>query len=171
MSITKGRVTIPTNLDVVPETIELMNRWGADAIRDCDGTEFPEELIKTGAKIYATYYTTRKDNEWAKANPDEVQQCYVMTAFYTAVESELLIPLMKGISKELMMVNTRDDRKRWWEVIDRSTGEVVSVDHWEYDEEKGYPEGGIAPGTKWEDVPEDFECPLCAVGKDQFSEE
>ena len=137
MSITKGRVTIPTNLDVVPETIELMNRWGADAIRDCDGTEFPEELIKTGAKIYATYYTTRKDNEWAKANPDEVQQCYVMTAFYTAVESELLIPLMKGISKELMMVNTRDDRKRWWEVIDRSTGEVVSVDHWEYDEEKG----------------------------------
>jgi len=35
---------------------------------------------------------------------------------------------------------------------------------------KGYPEGGIAPGTKWEDVPEDFECPLCNVGKDQFSE-
>lgn len=30
---------------------------------------------------------------------------------------------------------------------------------------------GIAPGTKWEDVPEDFECPLCSVGKDQFSEE
>jgi 1,3-beta-galactosyl-N-acetylhexosamine phosphorylase len=49
-----GRVTIPTNLDVVPETIELMKRWGADAIRDCDGTEFPEELTKTGAKIYAT---------------------------------------------------------------------------------------------------------------------
>ena len=37
-------------------------------------------------------------------------------------------------------------------------------------EEKGYPEGGIAPGTKWEDIPEDFECPLCFVGKDQFSE-
>ena len=39
-----GRVTIPTNLDVVPETIELMKRWGADAIRDCDGTEFPEDV-------------------------------------------------------------------------------------------------------------------------------
>lgn len=36
--------------------------------------------------------------------------------------------------------------------------------------DKGYPEGGIAPGTKWEDVPEDFECPLCNVGKDEFSE-
>ena len=39
-----GRVTIPTNLDIVPETIELMKRWGADAIRDCDGTEFPKDL-------------------------------------------------------------------------------------------------------------------------------
>ena len=36
---------------------------------------------------------------------------------------------------------------------------------WEYDEEEGYPEGGIAPGTKWEDVPEDFECPLCKCWK------
>ena len=48
---------------------------------------------------------------------------------------------------------------------------VCDVCGWEYDEELGYPEGGIAPGTKWADVPEDFECPLCMVGKDQFSEE
>ena len=46
---------------------------------------------------------------------------------------------------------------------------VCDVCGWEYDEEKGYPEGGIAPGTKWEDIPDDFECPLCFVGKDQFS--
>jgi len=48
---------------------------------------------------------------------------------------------------------------------------VCEVCGWVYDEEAGYPEGGIAPGTKWEDVPEDFECPICMVGKDQFSEE
>ena len=48
---------------------------------------------------------------------------------------------------------------------------VCDVCGWEYDEEQGYPEGGIAPGTKWEDVPEDFECPMCSVGKDQFSAE
>ena len=47
---------------------------------------------------------------------------------------------------------------------------VCDICGWEYDEEEGYPEGGIASGTKWEDVPEDFECPLCNVGKDQFSE-
>ena len=42
---------------------------------------------------------------------------------------------------------------------------------WIYNEAEGYPEGGIAPGTPWEQVPEDFECPLCGVGKDQFSAE
>ena len=47
---------------------------------------------------------------------------------------------------------------------------ICDVCGWEYDEEKGYPEGGIAPGTKWEDLLEDFTCPLCSVGKDQFSE-
>ena len=35
---------------------------------------------------------------------------------------------------------------------------------------KPYPEGGIAPGTPWSVVPEDFECPLCGVGKDSFEE-
>ncbi len=48
---------------------------------------------------------------------------------------------------------------------------VCDVCDWVYDEEAGYPEGGIAPGTKWEDVPDDFECPLCGVGKDSFSEQ
>ena len=132
-----GRVTIPTDLDVVPETLEIMKRWGADAIRDCDGTDFPAELQNQNAKIYSTYYTTRKDNVWAKANPDEVQQCYIMTGFHTATEGALEIPLMKGISPELMEVNTRDDIKRWWEVVDRTTGEVVSTDAWDYNTETG----------------------------------
>ena len=37
------------------------------------------------------------------------------------------------------------------------------------DESVGDPDNGIAAGTKWEDLPEDFVCPLCGVGKDQFS--
>lgn len=130
-----GRVTVPTDTDVIPETLEIMKRWGADALRDCDGTDFPIELKNAGAKIYSTYYTTRKDNAWAKANPDEIQQCYIMTAFYTATEGSLTINLLNGISRQLMKVNSRDDIKRWWEVIDRTTGEVVSSELWTYDEQ------------------------------------
>ena len=132
-----GRVTIPTDLDVVPQTLEIMKRWGADAIRDCDGTDFPAELRDQNAKIYSTYYTTRKDNAWARANPDEVQQCYIMTGFHTASGGPLEIPLMQGISPELMEVNTRDDIKRWWEVMDRTVGEPIPPESWDYDAETG----------------------------------
>ena len=127
-----GRVTIPTDLDVVPETLEILKKWGADAIRDCDGTDFPQQLKDADAKIYSTYYTTRKDNAWAKANPDEVQQCYIMTGFYTAPGDTVTIPLMKGISPELMQVNTNDDITRWWEVMDRTTGQPVPPEQWSY---------------------------------------
>ena len=47
---------------------------------------------------------------------------------------------------------------------------VCDVCGYIYDEETEDPENGIKPGTKWEDVPDDFVCPLCGVGKDQFSE-
>ena len=48
---------------------------------------------------------------------------------------------------------------------------VCDVCGWEYDEELGAPEHGIEPGTKFEDIPDDFVCPLCGVGKELFSEE
>ena len=73
----KGRVTIPTNLDVVPQTLELMKLWGADAIRDCDGTDFPTELKDADAEIYSTYYTTRKDNAWAEANSEGIKRYWL----------------------------------------------------------------------------------------------
>lgn len=133
----KGRVTIPTDVDVVKETKELIKRWGADAIRDCDGTDYPDELKAEDAKVYATYYTTRKDNEWAKANLDEVQQMYIMTDFHTSDSDSLSIHLMDHLYPDMLQVNTRDDIERWWEVIDRTTGEVVPYGVWTYDREAG----------------------------------
>ena len=134
---TIGRVTIPTDLDVIRETKELIERWGADAIRDCGGTEYPDELKEEDAKVYATYYTTRKDNEWAKANLDEVQQMYIMTDFHTAESDSLSIHLMDHLYPDMLQVNTRDDIERWWEVIDRTTGEVVPYGTWQYDAKSG----------------------------------
>ena len=61
--------------------------WSAGA-RTPSGTATapitPRRCKSVDAKVYSTYYTTRKDNAWAKANPDEVQQCYIMTGFHTA---------------------------------------------------------------------------------------
>ena len=111
----RGRVTIPTDVDVVPETLTLMERWGADAIRDCDGTDYPEELRAV----------------------EEIQQMYIMTPFYTAVDGDLQIHLMTHLYPDMLKVNNRDDITRWWEVIDRTTGAVVSTSQWSYDETTG----------------------------------
>ncbi len=48
---------------------------------------------------------------------------------------------------------------------------VCTVCGYTYDEAMGDPENGIAPGTKFEDLPEDFVCPVCMVGKDSFEKE
>ncbi len=48
---------------------------------------------------------------------------------------------------------------------------VCTICGYVYDEEKGDPDNGIAPGTKWENIPDDFVCPLCGADKDVFEEE
>lgn len=45
---------------------------------------------------------------------------------------------------------------------------ICSVCGYVYDEALGAPESGIAPGTKWEDVPQEFFCPVCGAGKEMF---
>ena len=122
---------------MVPETLEILERWGADAIRDCDGTDYPEALKSVDAKVYSTYYTTRKDNAWAKANPDEVQQCYIMTGFHTAEADSLSIPLMQGISPR---ANGREHPRRHQALVGgrgphrRPRG---APQDWSYDERAG----------------------------------
>lgn len=60
-----------------------------------------------------------------------------MTPFYTAEEDSLRVPLMKGLYPDMLKPNTRDDITRWWEVVDRTTGEVVPTSQWNYEEESG----------------------------------
>ena len=48
---------------------------------------------------------------------------------------------------------------------------VCTICGWTYDEEEGLPENGIAPGTKWEDLPDDFKCEVCGVDKSMFEAE
>lgn len=45
---------------------------------------------------------------------------------------------------------------------------VCTVCDWVYDPAIGDPEHGIVPGTAFEDLPDDWVCPLCGVGKDEF---
>jgi rubredoxin len=48
---------------------------------------------------------------------------------------------------------------------------ACSICGYVYDEAEGAPEEGIAPGTKWEEVPDDWVCPLCGAGKSEFEKQ
>ena len=61
----------------------------------------------------------------AKANPDEIQQMYLMSDFVTARSNELRIKIMEHFYKDQLKPNTKDNH-RWWEIIDRTTDEVMT---------------------------------------------
>ncbi len=136
MAKTRGRVTLPSENGFLKETKELMERLGADAIRDSDGTKLSDEIKNLDAKIYTTYFVARGQNEFAKDNMDQCVQLYLMSSFNLADKKTLEIDFMKGYFKEQFKADYDHDPKKWWEVIDRTTGEVVGVEAWTFDREK-----------------------------------
>ena len=136
MSKLKGRVTLPSESGFLEETKELIDRLGADAIRDSDGTKLSDELKALDVKIYSTYFVARGQNEWAKHHPDQNGQFYLMSARNTAVSKTLEIEFMKGYFAKQVIPDYDHDPKRWWEVINRTTGEIIDVNQWSVDSEK-----------------------------------
>ena len=54
-------------------------------------------------------------------------------------------------------------------MTDSIQGYICNVCGWVYDPEQGDPDGGIAPGTAWADIPDDWVCPVCGAGKEDFA--
>ncbi len=131
----KGRVTLPSEQDFIEETKELLERWGADAIRDSDGTHLDEEIKQLDAKIYSKYFVARGHNDFAKHHPEENQQLYLMSEKTTAMNTTVEIPFMKGYFAEQVTPDYDHDIKKYWEVMNRTTGEIVPTDKWTVDEE------------------------------------
>ncbi|HHW00181.1 MAG TPA: 1,3-beta-galactosyl-N-acetylhexosamine phosphorylase [Clostridiaceae bacterium] len=134
--MSSGRVTLPVEKGMEKEVLELASKWGIDAVRDSDGTEMSEEIMKMGFEVYSTLCLIREDNEWAKANRDCLQQIYLMSDCCTAVSDVLEINPIEHYYSEQFELDTFHDPKKWWEVIDRTTGEVVDPEHWSFDREK-----------------------------------
>ncbi|MBN1516566.1 1,3-beta-galactosyl-N-acetylhexosamine phosphorylase [Candidatus Sumerlaeota bacterium] len=119
------------------ETIQLAEKWGADAIRDSDGTVLSPELTEMDFEIYSTLCMIRADQEWNNAHMDECQQKYLMSDPHNAESDTVTIDLMQSWSLDKFKLDTVHDPKKYWEVIDRSTGEVVDPAHWSFSEETG----------------------------------
>ena len=136
MAKSKGRVTLPSEANFLEETKELINRWGADAIRDSDGTKLPEEVKDLPVDIYTTYFVARNHNDFAKNHMEECQQLYLISDKTKALDTTVTIEFMKGFYREQLVPNYNDNPKEWWEVIDRTTGEIVPPSQWSVDSDQ-----------------------------------
>ena len=131
----KGRFTLPAESNFLKETKEIMERWGADAVRDSDGTKLDEEIKKLDTKIYTTYFVARAHNEFAEKHIEECQQLYLMSKFNMALSEELSIDFIDGYFTEQIKPDYVHDEKIYWEVIDRTSDKIVSVSDWSLDKE------------------------------------
>ena len=95
----KGRITLPADDMPIEELKAIIDKWGADAIRDSDGTTLPAEASQLGSKIYGKYFITRGDNEWAKMNPDDIQHTFLLSEYTLATNTTLKIDPMKTFFK------------------------------------------------------------------------
>ncbi|MFL0267480.1 1,3-beta-galactosyl-N-acetylhexosamine phosphorylase [Candidatus Clostridium radicumherbarum] len=138
MEISKdGRVTLPVEVGIDKEVHEMINKWGADAIRNSDGTELSKELMEMAVKVYTTYLTARNDQKWARNHMDQLQMQYLMSKHNIAVSEVLEIDLLDGFFRRQFDIDKKHDCNRYWEVIDRTTGKVVDNDVWKFNKEKG----------------------------------
>ena len=131
MGKTTGRVTLPGESNFLEESKDLLKRWGADAIRDSDGTKLDEGIKSLDAKIYTTYFVARGHNEFAQQHMEECQQIYLMSPYTLADKEEITIAFAAEYFDQQVTPDYDHDPKEWWEVIDRTTQEVVDMKDWD----------------------------------------
>lgn len=131
MGKTKGGFTLPGESGYEELTLKLAEKWGADVIRDSDGTELSPEIIHAGYGIYSTICIIRDHNEWARENQDKLQQTFLMTDPVTATDHSLKIDLMKDYFAEQFRINDTPESLAYWQVFDRTTNTEHSDWHYE----------------------------------------
>lgn len=132
MSVLKGGFTLPGESGFEQLTLKMAEKWGADVIRDSDGTVLSDEILNAGYGIYSTICIIRDHNEWAKKNMDKLQQSFLMTQPVVADSDTLTIELMKDFFAEQFTVNESRDSLKYWQVYDRTTDTLVEEDKWSY---------------------------------------
>ncbi len=134
---TSGGFTLPGESGYEKLTLELAKKWGADVIRDSDGTVLSDEILNSGYGIYSTICIIRDHNEWAKKNTDKLQQTFLMTQPKVADDGYLTFHLLDDFFDQQFKVNDSSDSMKYWQVFDRTAGREISSNFWTYEKEAG----------------------------------
>ena len=93
----KGSFTLPGEAGYEKLTLEMAEKWGADVIRDSDGTKLSPEITQAGYKIYSTICIIREHNAFAEKYPETQQQCFLCSDPVTALRDTLEIRPLEGL--------------------------------------------------------------------------
>ncbi len=129
----KGGFTLPGESGYEELTLKLAEKWGADVIRDSDGTVLSDDILNAGYDIYSTICIIRDHNEWASKNMDKLQQTFLCTPPVVSIDSTLEIGLMDSFFAEQFSINETEDSIAYWEVYDRTENFLVPRENWGYD--------------------------------------
>ena len=128
----RGGFTLPGEAGYEKLTLELAEKWGADVIRDSDGTKLSPEIVEAGYRIYSTICIIREHNAFAEAHPDAQQQTFLTSDAVIAEGSEIVIEPLAGFFDEQFQLNDSPEAMEYWQVWDRTAGEPVPWECWDY---------------------------------------
>lgn len=137
MAKQNGGFTLPGESGYEELTLKMAEKWGADVIRDSDGTVLSDEIVHAGYGIYSTICIIRDHNEWAKKNRDKLQQTFLCTPPAVAQGEALTIKLMESFFREQFEINDTEAAFKYWEVYDRTTNVKLDSENWSYRKEDG----------------------------------
>ncbi len=130
---TKGGFTLPGEAGYEKLTLEMAEKWGADVIRDSDGTKLSPEITAAGYRIYSTLCIIREHNEFALQHPDAQQQCFLSSDPVTATSGTLEIRPLEGYFEEQFQLNDSPEAMPFWQVWDRTENRLLPSDAWRYE--------------------------------------
>lgn len=133
-SYQKGDFTLPGEAGYEKLTLELARKWGADVIRDSDGTKLSDDIVKAGYGIYSTICIIRQHNAFAQAHPDSQQQVFLCSDPVAADSDAVVIRPLDGYFDGQFEVNASPDALPYWQVHDRTSNQEVPRARWRYED-------------------------------------
>lgn len=122
----KGGFTLPGESGYEALTLALAERFGADVVRDCDGTALSPEILDAGYRVYSTVCVIREHNAFLRAHPECRQQCILMSQPVTAAGQSVRIDLLRGYSREQFEMLDTPRARAWWQAFDRTSDEEIT---------------------------------------------
>ena len=122
--------TLPGEAGYEALTLALAEKWGADVIRDSDGTKLSPAITSSGYRIYSTICIIREHNAFAEMHPETQQQCFLSSDPVLATSETLTVDPLAGYFREQFALNDSEEAMPYWQVWDRTADRLLPASQW-----------------------------------------